>query len=87
MVLMFSKYYTAVYNDLAMVLTSFRPKRLAPEPSSDLPPPENAGEIQLPELPAELKRRDFSFHLFFLVFWLTLVATILLSWQMIVVQP
>lgn len=84
---MFSRYYTAVYNGLAMVITPFRRRQLPDEPLPNPPLPENSGEIQLPPLPRELGKGDFSFHLFFLIFWLTLVATILLSWQMIVVQP
>jgi hypothetical protein len=70
-----------------MVITPFRRRTLPDEALPTPPLPEEAGEILMPELPREIGRRDFSFHLFFLVFWLTLVATILLSWQMIVVQP
>jgi len=31
------------------------------------------------------RRRPFSFYLFWLVFWLTVIATILMSWQLLVV--
>jgi hypothetical protein len=31
--------------------------------------------------------RDFSLYLFFFVFWLTVIATILVSWQMVVSLP
>ncbi|MCD8485053.1 hypothetical protein LRY65_03155 [Candidatus Woesebacteria bacterium] len=33
---------------------------------------------------ADSPKKDFSFYWFFLVFWLTVVATVLISWKMIV---
>lgn len=79
---MFSTYYTAVYNGLAMAMPAYQPDHIEdnlPEEPTVLSDP---GKISGGNQP----KNGFSFHVFFLVFWLTLIATVLLSWKMIVVQ-
>lgn len=73
-----------------MVLTNFSPTREKRQDQSEesvvvVTPSASDLAPDLETLPQS--KRDFSFHLFWLIFWLTVISTVLLSWSMITTSP